>query len=297
MYNLLVSADENEWNGDPFVIERARCVSRREYTDAAITDRFSELNREQFQELCLLPCMFAYENYCEKNPKFGVLSGVKRRSGGKELQIEYKLIPCNPFATADDLQSLGVRLDIGKWELNRTHWAVKDVDLSVELGRRGIELPGWARASSRKPVDIRRHRFEVALSFPGEHRSYVDRVAAELERLLEPNACFYDKYYEAQLARPNLDVLLQGIYGDRSGLVVAFVCREYDEKEWCGIEWRKIRERGALGEEDDIMYVRIGEGDVPGMTSLDGYVDARTRTPEEIARMVVERVEIGKRGL
>ena len=176
MYNLLVSADENEWNGDPFVIERTRCVSRREYTDAVIADRFSELNREQFQELCSLPCMFAYEDCCEKNPKFGVLSGVKRRSGGKELQLEYKLIPCGPFATADDLQSLGVRLDIRKWELNRTHWAVKDVDLAVELARRGIELPGWARTSSRNRVDITRHRFDVALSFPGEHRCYIGRV-------------------------------------------------------------------------------------------------------------------------
>jgi hypothetical protein len=137
----------------------------------------------------------------------------------------------------------------------------------------------------------------VALSFPGEHRCYVGRVAAELERLLQPNACFYDKYYEAQLARPNLDVLLQEIYGDRSGLVVAFVCGEYDEKAWCGVEWQKVKERRAFGDEDSIMYVRIGEGDVSGMTSLDGYVDARTRMPEEIARMVVERVEIGRRDL
>ena len=291
MYNLLVSSDENEWNGDPFVVERSRCVSRGEYTDGEIADRFSELNREQVRELFSLPCVFAYEADQEKDPKFGVLSAVKRR-GSKEVQIEYTLIPCSPFATAEDLQSLGVLLDIRGWELNRTHWAVKDVDLATELARRGIELPAWARLPRRLRVDVRRHRFDVALSFPGEHRSYVKSVAGEIERLLEPNACFYDKYYAAQLARPNADLLLQEIYGARSGLVVVFVCGEYDEKEWCGIEWQKIRERRASGDEGGIMYVRIGEGDVSGMTRLDGYVDARTHAPEEIARMIVERVEI-----
>ena len=290
MYNLLVSGDENAWNGDPFIVERSRCVSNGECTDLEIADRFSELNREQVRELCSLPCMFAYEKYCDKDPKFGVLRKVKRR-GSKKLQIEYKLIPCDPFATVDDIESLGVLLDIEGWELHRTHWAVKDVDLALELGRRGIALPGWASVP-RRSVDIRRHRFEVALSFPGEHRSYVERVAVQLEQQLGPNACFYDEYYEAQLARPNLDVLLQEIYGERSGLVVAFVCREYDDKEWCGIEWQKIRERRVSGDEGDIMYVRLDEGNVGGMTRLDGYVDARTRTPDEVARLIVQRVEL-----
>ena len=185
-----------------------------------------------------------------------------------------------------------MQLDIGEWELNRTHWAVKDVDLALELGRRGIVLPGWRTTGGT--IDIRQHRFEVALSFPGEHRSYVERVAGELERELGAAACFYDRYYEAQLAQPSLDVLLDQIYGERSGLVVAFICREYDEKEWCGIEWRKIRERVVTGDAWEVMYVRLGEGEVAGMTRLDGYIDARERPPEELARLIVQRVQVVK---
>ena len=187
---------------------------------------------------------------------------------------------------------MGRMLDIRAFELNRTHWAVKDVDLARELAQRGIALPDCA-SGSRRNVDIERHRFEVALSFPGEQRSYVDRVAGELDDVLGAEACFYDRFYEAQLARPNLDVLLQEIYGVRSGLVVVFVCAEYDAKLWCGIEWRKIRERGAAGDDREIMYVRLGEGEVAGMTRLDGYLDARARSPQEVARMIVERVGLG----
>lgn len=288
MYNFLVSGNENEWNGDPFVVDRFRCVSASEYTEAEIAERFGELNREQVRELCSYPCVFAYEQYVGKDPKFGVLQDVRRR-GNRRLQIDYKLIPCETFASADDLESLSMLLDIRGWEFNRTHWAIKDVDLARELSRRGIELPGWANPQ-RRQVDIVRHRFQVALSFPGEHRTFVEGVAAELERQLGPCACFYDRYYEALLARPNLDLVLQGIYGERSGLVVAFVCAEYDAKDWCGIEWQKIRERRASGSEADIMYVRIGDGEVKGMSRLDGYVDATARSPEEVAALIVQRV-------
>ena len=289
MYNLLVSGNENDWNGEPFVLARSRCLSQ--FTDPEIAGRFDELNAEKVRELCSLPCVFAYETQCEKDPRFGVLRSVKRK-GPREVRIEYSILPCDPFATAGDLESMGTLLDIRGFELNRTHWAVKDVDLARELGGKEIELPGWA-VPARRSVDIERHRFEVALSFPGEHRRYVDRVAGELDQVLGADACFYDRYYEAQLARPNLDTLLQDIYGERSGLVVVFVCAEYDEKLWCGIEWRKIRERSSAGEDREIMYVRLGDGEVAGMTRLDGYVDARARRPEEVARMIVERVGLG----
>ena len=290
MYNLLVSWEEDEWNGDPFVLDRSRCVTTWEYTEAEIVERLGQFSPEQVRELCSFPCVFAYEKDVGKGPKFGVLRSVKPRSS-ERLQIEYKLIPCKPFASAEDIESLSKLLDIRGWELQRTHWAVKDIDLARELRRRGIELPGWAKGPTRS-LDIGRHRFQVALSFPGEHRIFVERVAAELEQRLVPNACFYDKYYEALLARPNLDVLLQGIYGERSDLVVAFICAEYDAKEWCGIEWQKIRERRVSGNEADIMYVRLGAGDVKGMSRLDGYLDAQARSPVEVASLIVQRLEV-----
>ena len=158
------------------------------------------------------------------------------------------------------------------------------------LHRTDDELP--ESSIRRGPIDVTRHRFDVALSFPGEYRSYVERVARQLAEVLGPNACFYDKHYRAQLAVPNADVLLQEIYRERSDLVVAFVCREYDEKKWCGIEWRKIRERLSDGGTGEIMYVRLNVGDVAGMTSLDGYVDAREETPEAMASLILEKLQV-----
>ena len=222
-------------------------------------------------------------------PKFGVLRRVKP-SGVENLQIEYQLIPCDGFAKVEDLESIESLLDIKRFELYRTHWAVKDVDLAEALRSRDIALPAW-EGEVRRQVDIAKHRFKVALSFPGEHRHFVKRVAAEVEQQLGLNSCFYDKYYEAFLAQPKLDRLLEGIYGQQSDLVVVFVCAEYDSKTWCGIEWQKILERRVFGNESDIMYVRVGEGDVAGMSRLDGYLDAQGRDPKDVAACILQRAE------
>ena len=87
MYNLFVSADENAWHGEPFIIPRSRCVSEEEYTDTEIARRFNELSSLQLRKLCELPCVFAYEKPCAQNPKFGTLRRVKGRTRGL-LQIE-----------------------------------------------------------------------------------------------------------------------------------------------------------------------------------------------------------------
>ena len=40
------------------------------------------------------------------------------------------------------------------------------------------------------------------------------------------------------------------------------------------------------------MYVKMDEGDVKGVLKTDGYVDARKKTPEQVAELINERVKI-----
>lgn len=145
----------------------------------------------------------------------------------------------------------------------------------------------------KKPIDLKTHKFEVALSFPGEVRELVKQIAAELERKFGPDAYFYDNNYVAQIARPNADLLLQDIYGKRARLVVVFICKEYDVKKWCGVEFRTIRQL-LFDKTDRIMLVRAGQGDVEGIFALDGYIDANAYTPEEIAEQIETRVHLAE---
>jgi hypothetical protein len=284
MYNLLVSSNEDAWDGKPWQVELARCV--REYTDKEITQKFGELDAAAVAELKRLPCIFAYETPNKRAPRFGVLREVTKRQG--EVKIEYELQELDPFITAEDLATMSFDLDIGKWELNRTHWAVKDVNLPKELRAKGITLPTWARDVT-KAVDISTHSFEVALSFPGEVRPLVERIALELERRIGPNSYFYDNNYVSQLARPSLDTLLQDIYCNRSKLVVVFLGGDYQKKDWCGIEFKAVKEIIMERDHKRIMFIRTDDGSVDGVFKTDGYVDARSFSTSELAGFIHER--------
>lgn len=287
MYNLFVSAMDDAWNGDPWVMDRSRCV--REYTDDDIIERFGSLDADAIAELQKLPCIFAYEAYNKIDPKFGVIKDVTVRQ--KQVRVEYELMELENFLTADDLGKMEFELDIGGWEMNRTHWAVKKVDLAKELHRKGISLPGWTRGIGRT-VDITKHVFDVAFSFPGEVRGVVEEVAKNLEAILGPHTYFYDFNYTSQLARPSLDVLLQDIYRHRSRLIVVFLSADYQRKNWCGIEFRAIRDIIAERGHTKIMFVRTDDGAVEGVFATDGYVDARHHSSAAIAQFIAERVAL-----
>lgn len=287
MYNLLVSSSEDAWNGDPWQIELERCI--REYTDKEITQKLGDLNASAVADLKRLPCIFAYEKPNKMDPHFGVLRDITYRQG--EVKIGYELQPLTPFLTAEELSAMSFDLDISKWELNRTHWAVKDVNLPKELRAKGIILPTWARDLT-KAVDISTHSFAVALSFPGEVRSLVEQIAIELERRIGPNSYFYDNNYVSQLARPSLDTLLQDIYRNRSKLVVVFLGGDYHKKDWCGIEFRAIKEIIMERDHKRIMFIRTDDGSVDGVFKTDGYVDARHFIPADLARFIHERLEL-----
>lgn len=288
MYNLFVSAHDDAWEGEPYQLELDRCV--REYTDTELTARYGDLTVANVNELRRLPCIFAYETGCKKDPKFGVIRDMIKRQG--KARIEYEIIELDKFLTVADLaEDIAFELDISKWEMNRTHWAVKGIDLARELRPKGIILPHWARTAT-KAVDITTHQFDVALSFPGEIRNYIEPVVAELERNIGHNSYFYDNNYVSQLARPSLDVLLQDIYRNRSKLVVVFLCSDYQEKEWCGIEFRAIKEIMMQRENDRVMFVKMDEGEVDGVFKTDGYIDGQKYSPADVARFIQERVDL-----
>jgi hypothetical protein len=283
MYNLLVSGNIKDWHGDPWQIELSRSV--QEYTDPEITKRLGDFDAAAIEELKRLPCIFAYEGF-DNPPKFGVLRNITKRP--REVRLEYEIHVVEPFLSVSDLQELKVALDIGRWELGRTHWAVKDVNLHRALHSKGIILPTWAR-DVKKAVDITIHSFDVSLSFPGEARVLVEQVASELERRIGPNSYFYDHNYLSQLARPSVDPLLQDIYRNRSKLIVVFIGSDYQRKNWCGLEWRAIREIIFEREHNRVMFVKIDDGEVEGVFKTDGYIDARNFDAATIAHFIHER--------
>jgi TIR domain len=138
-------------------------------------------------------------------------------------------------------------------------------------------------------------RFAVALSFPGKHRPFVEQVAGHLAAAFGRDRVLYDKYYEAEFARLDLDVYLPCLYRTQSELIVLFLCPEYAEKRWCNLEWRHIRQLIATVDASQIMLLRYGysgEFEELGILSGDGTINFENRSPEDIAEKIRERFHI-----
>lgn len=144
----------------------------------------------------------------------------------------------------------------------------------------------------RSSSELPQIKFRVAMSFAGEKRVYVAGVVQALRSTLGENAIFYDYDYQAQLARPNLDTLLQDIYRNGSDLVVVFLCKEYAQKEWCGLEWRAIRDIIKSRDSDRVMLIRFDNEPVDGIFSIDGYIDGNKFSAIEVASFVADRLAL-----
>jgi hypothetical protein len=135
MYNFLVTAQDGAWKKLGYEYERSRFL---EYTSDDIASRFQELKSPQIEALLKLPCLFAYEGSSE-SMRVGKLLKIRNRGG--DLYIEFALDASVRPIPFKKIALLKNALDIRDWELNRTHWAIKDEDLLEILSANNLIRP------------------------------------------------------------------------------------------------------------------------------------------------------------
>ena len=127
MYNLLVTARLGAWDEPFYEFDKSRFL---EYTTESIAEAFKSLTPNLIEALKGYPCLFAYEGD-EEDLRIGRFTSIRER--GRKLFIEFEFdqnIPPIPF---DSIKPIAPLLDIRDWEMNRTHWAVKDENLFERL--------------------------------------------------------------------------------------------------------------------------------------------------------------------
>jgi hypothetical protein len=137
-------------------------------------------------------------------------------------------------------------------------------------------------------------RFRVALTFPGEKRRHIGKVAECLAKQLGKDRVLYDKFHEAELARCELDLYLPKLYRNDSELVVVFLCRKYAQKRWCRLEWKAIRTLICTLDSARIMLLSFGPpGDITELgldPTTDGYINIQSDPPEYVAELICARL-------
>lgn len=133
MFNLLISANPKSWDSSPYEIERSRAVV--EYTADEISERYKFFDEKTIRELKSFPCLFVIENETRES-RIGYITNIRVRQATVVIDFEFDLnFPPLPPGT---IETLRVDIDLGRWELSRTHWAVKDEALFDVLIKKGL---------------------------------------------------------------------------------------------------------------------------------------------------------------
>jgi hypothetical protein len=132
------------------------------------------------------------------------------------------------------------------------------------------------------------HDFDIALSFAGEDRAYVEQVAEHLK--IAGIKVFYDAFEKATLWGQNLADHLADVYGRRSRFVIIFASKHYAEKAWPTLERQAAQARAIKERQVVVLPARFDQTEIPGLLSTVGYVDLTTTPVAEFVALILERL-------
>ncbi|WP_263063523.1 FRG domain-containing protein [Dickeya dadantii] len=134
MYNLFVTADTQAWsetNGS-YEFTRSRFL---EHTEDKIIRKYKELTKEQIEEIKTLPCLFLIENL-QGDAFMGTLKSIT----ADRYKVEFEYTFTNRIYSGEINNIILPSLGLSKYEIMRTHWAIKDLDLYSIIKSENIAL-------------------------------------------------------------------------------------------------------------------------------------------------------------
>ena len=130
------------------------------------------------------------------------------------------------------------------------------------------------------------YEYDVALSFAGEDRAFVEDCA-EILRSLNINV-FYDNYEKDVLLGKNLYNYLADIYQNRARFAVVFISEAYKKKRWTKHELEYITARKFKQDEEYLLPVRLDETELNEIPITTGYLQGDS--PVNVAIVIAKKI-------
>jgi hypothetical protein len=80
------------------------------------------------------------------------------------------------------------------------------------------------------------------------------------------------------------------IYGEQAAAVVVFVSAEYAARDWTRLERRSALNRAVRERQEYVLPARFDDTPLPGLLSDMVAIDLRTRTPQQFAAMIADKL-------
>lgn len=133
-------------------------------------------------------------------------------------------------------------------------------------------------------------KYHIALSFAGEDRKYVEKVAQHLKT--KDVKVFYDKFEETKLWGKDLYTYFSDVYQNQAFFTVMFISEAYKKKLWSNHERESAQARAFIENREYILPAFFDTTvKVPGVLKTTGYMDLSKLTPEQLADKIVEKLQ------
>lgn len=140
----------------------------------------------------------------------------------------------------------------------------------------------------KSAAETEQFQYDVCLSFAGEDRPYVERVA----RILRDRGVrvFYDAYEQVELWGKDLYTHLNDIYSSAARYCILFVSAHYARKVWTNHERAAAQERALTEHREYVLPVRFDHTSIPGLRRTIGYLDIAAITPKQLAALIIKKL-------
>jgi len=131
------------------------------------------------------------------------------------------------------------------------------------------------------------YQYDIALSFAGEDRDYVEQLA----KILESNGIkvHYDRFNQADAWGKNLPEHFDEIYRKQAKYCVIFISENYAKKAWPNFEKRSALAREVV-ESGYILPVRFDDTEILGLPPSKAYIDLRQHRADQLAQLIMDKL-------
>lgn len=133
-----------------------------------------------------------------------------------------------------------------------------------------------------------KYDFDVAVTFAGEDRAFVDEVVALVKEA--GFSVFYDEDAKVEMWGEDLTEYFPDIYERRSRFAVMFVSVHYASKPWTRLERRSVLVRAMQSSTPYLLPVRLDSTELPGIRSAVAYLNGQAEGAEGVARAVTAKL-------
>jgi hypothetical protein len=133
------------------------------------------------------------------------------------------------------------------------------------------------------------YKYDVALSFAGEDRSFVEQVAHKLRD--NSIRVFYDTFEQSRLWGRDLSTVLTGIYKDEAKYTIMFVSDAYKDKPWTRLEASALRARAFEKGQGFILPVRLDNTPITEVLPIIGHLNADRNNANALVNQIIEKLK------